>query len=146
MSRIRNVIPDPGSEFFHSGSWNQGQKDSGSRIRIRLKEINYLSPKKLFLSSRIYDPGCSYWIPDPDLDFWPIPDPGVIKTPDPGSATLILTVVSNSMTCQSASFSQCCGSESGIRCLFDPWIRDPIKVFSRSRIPNPYFWELISEN
>jgi len=35
---------------------------------------------------------------------------------------------------------QCCGS--GIRCLFDPWIRDPELVFSGSRIPNPYFWEL----
>jgi hypothetical protein len=22
--------------------------------------------------------------------------------------------------------NQCCGSESGIRCLFDPWIRDPV--------------------
>ncbi len=32
--------------------------------------------------------------------------------------------------------------ESGIRCLFDPWIRDPEWVFSGSRIPNPYFWEL----
>ncbi len=41
---------------------------------------------------------------------------------------------------------QCCGSGSGIRCLFDPWIRDPEQVFSRSRIPDlgsripkPYF-------
>ncbi len=24
---------------------------------------------------------------------------------------------------------QCCGSGSGIRCLFDPWIRDPEWVF-----------------
>ncbi len=47
---------------------------------------------------------------------------------------------------------QCCGSGSGIRCLFDPWIQDPVpfwpldpgsgKVFSGSRIPNPYVWEL----
>jgi hypothetical protein len=22
-------------------------------------------------------------------------------------------------------FYQCCGSGSGIRCLFDPWVRDP---------------------
>ncbi len=35
--------------------------------------------------------------------------------------------------------AQCCGS--GIRWLFDPWIRDPEEVFSGSRIPNPYFWE-----
>ena len=39
---------------------------------------------------------------------------------------------------------------SGIRCLFDPWIRDlgsGIGFFRipdlGSRIPNPYFWELI---
>ncbi len=31
---------------------------------------------------------------------------------------------------------------SGIRCLFDPWIRDPEWVFSGSRIPRPYFEEL----
>jgi hypothetical protein len=33
--------------------------------------------------------------------------------------------------------SQCCGSGSGIRCLFDPWIRDPEWVFSGSRISDP---------
>ncbi len=37
---------------------------------------------------------------------------------------------------------QCCGSGSGIRCLFDPWIRDPgsgirNRVFSGSWIPDP---------
>jgi hypothetical protein len=44
---------------------------------------------------------------------------------------------------------QCCGSGSGIRCLFDPWIRDPGSGmgFFRipdpgSRIPRPYFEEL----
>jgi hypothetical protein len=26
---------------------------------------------------------------------------------------------------------QCCGSGSGIRCLFDPWIRDPNPIFLR---------------
>jgi hypothetical protein len=43
----------------------------------------------LFLSSRKYDPGCSFWIriQDPGPDFLPIPDPGVKKVPDPGSAT-----------------------------------------------------------
>jgi hypothetical protein len=33
--------------------------------------------------------------------------------------------------------NQCCGSGSGIRCLFDPGIRN--RFFSGSRIPNPYF-------
>jgi hypothetical protein len=34
-------------------------------------------------------------IPDPDLDFYPyrIPDPGVKKAPDPGSATLPKTKI-----------------------------------------------------
>jgi hypothetical protein len=31
------------------------------------------------------------FIQDPDLDFLPIPDPGVKKAPDPGSATLLLS-------------------------------------------------------
>jgi hypothetical protein len=30
---------------------------------------------------------------------------------------------------------RCCGS--GIQCLLDPWIRDPEKVFSGSRISDP---------
>jgi hypothetical protein len=31
--------------------------------------------------------------------------------------------------------NQCCGSGSGIRCLFDPWIRDPGWVESQD--PDP---------
>ncbi len=38
-------IPDPGSKRY--------------RIRIRIKEFKYFKPKKLFLSSRKYDSGCS---------------------------------------------------------------------------------------
>jgi hypothetical protein len=64
-------IPDPGSDFFHPGS----------RIRIfpsriRIKEFKYFNPKKGFLSSRKYDPGCSSRIRI--LTFYPsrIPDPG----------------------------------------------------------------------
>jgi hypothetical protein len=39
--RIRDVYP--GSDFFHfhPGSRIQRQKDSGSRIQIRIKEFNY---------------------------------------------------------------------------------------------------------
>ncbi len=43
---------------------------------------------------------------------------------------------------------QCCRSGSGIRYLFDPWIRDPGTGISLwipdlgSQIPNQYFWEL----
>jgi hypothetical protein len=51
----------------------QGQKDSGSQIRI--KEFKYFLFKKLFLSSWKYEPGGSSQTPDPDLDFFPISDP-----------------------------------------------------------------------
>ncbi len=37
---------------------------------------------------------------------------------------------------------QCCGSGSGIRCLFDPGIRNRFFPDLGSRIPNPNFWEL----
>ncbi len=58
--------------------------------RIRIKEFKHFNPKKWFLSSRKYGPGCSSRIPDPDPYFLPIPDPGVKKAPDTvfGSATL----------------------------------------------------------
>jgi hypothetical protein len=52
----------PGSEFFP--------------YRFRIKEFQYFNPQKCFLSSRKYDPGCSFQIPDPDRDFLSIPNPG----------------------------------------------------------------------
>ncbi len=65
--RIRTVsISDP--NCLHPGSW------------IRIKEFKYFSPKKLFLSYRKYDAGCSSQIPDP----------GVKKAPDPGSGSATL--------------------------------------------------------
>ncbi len=65
--RIRDVYP--GSETFHPGSRIQGQKYSGSRIRIKGKVI---------------------WDVHPGSGFFPIPDPEVKKAPDTrsGSATL----------------------------------------------------------
>jgi hypothetical protein len=69
-------IPDPGSDFFHTGSW------------ICIKEFKYFKSKKLFLRSRKYDPGCSsriripifypsrikgskrHRLPDPDPQHW----------------------------------------------------------------------------
>jgi hypothetical protein len=73
--RIRDVYP--GSEFFPS------------QIPDRIKEFKYFNPKNILLSSRKYDPGCSSRI----RIFHPyrIPDPGVKKAPDPGSATLLLS-------------------------------------------------------
>ncbi len=71
----------PGSNFStpDPGSWSASSNFS-------------ILTQNLFLSSRKYDPGSSSRIPDPDLDFLPIPDPGsrildpgVKKAPDPGS-------------------------------------------------------------
>ncbi len=81
--RIRDVFPDPGSQFFPSRIPDPNFFHPGSGSRIRIKEFKYFNPKKWFLSSRKYDPGCSFRIPDPD--FSPIPDPGVTRhrIPDP---------------------------------------------------------------
>ncbi len=40
--------------------------------------------------------------------------------------------------------NQCCGSGSGIRCLFDPWIRDgeKVSIWIRDEQPGSYFIEL----
>jgi hypothetical protein len=68
-------IPDP--TFFHPGSripdLNFFHPGSGSRISI--KEFKYFNPRKWFLSSRKYDPGCLFRIPDLDPDFLSILDP-----------------------------------------------------------------------
>jgi hypothetical protein len=86
--RIRDVYP--GSDFFPSRSPDPNCLYPGSRIRI--KEFKCFNPKKWFLSSRKYDPGCSSRIPDTDADFYSsrIPDPGVKKAPDPGSGSATL--------------------------------------------------------
>jgi hypothetical protein len=48
--------------FFHPGSFFS---HPGSRIHI--KEFKYFNPKKCFLSSQKYDPGCSSKIRIPDF-------------------------------------------------------------------------------
>ncbi len=65
--RYRNLEADPGClsrvldpNFFYPRSRIQVQKDSGSASTW--KEFKYFIPKNLFLSSRKYDPGCSYRI------------------------------------------------------------------------------------
>jgi hypothetical protein len=88
LVRIRDVYPDPRSEFFHSASRIQCLKDSGSRIRFRIKELGIFNRKKGFLSFRKYDPGCSSRIVDPDFFPSRIPGPEGQKAPDPGSAKL----------------------------------------------------------
>ncbi len=69
--RIRSVKtsvadPDPGSDFFPSRITDPNFFHPWSRILT--KEFKYFDPKKWFLSSRKYDPGCSsrIWIPDPE--------------------------------------------------------------------------------
>jgi hypothetical protein len=98
-STIQNSVADPGClsripdpTFFHPGSRIPNPNCSHPGSRIRIKEFKYFNQKKWFLSSRKYDLGCSFRIPDPDPDFLPIPDPGVKKAPDPGSGSATLIV------------------------------------------------------
>ncbi len=56
----------------------QGQKDSGSRTRIN--EFKYLTIKIVSKLSEIWS---GIIIPDPDLYFLPIQDPGLKKVRDP---------------------------------------------------------------
>jgi hypothetical protein len=70
-------IPDPGSDFFPSRIPEPNCLHPGSRILIKeFKYFNPKKPKKWFLSSKKYDPGCSSRIRM--LTFYPsrIPDPG----------------------------------------------------------------------
>ncbi len=87
MLRIRvclSRILDP--NFFHPGSRVKKIPEPGSRVK---KRSYVFLTQKLFLSSQKYDPGCSsrIQIPDPNLDFLPIPDQEVKKhrIPDPDS-------------------------------------------------------------
>jgi hypothetical protein len=58
----------------------------------------------MVLSSRKYDP-------DPNLDFLPIPDPGVKKEPDPESASLFIALL------------YCTDNTSVVTCTRDPNVR-----------------------
>jgi hypothetical protein len=71
-------IPDLGSKFFHPGS--RVKKNPGIRIRSVSKNFSIFNPKNC-----LHDLGnmIRAVIPDPDLDFLPIPDLGVKKAPDP---------------------------------------------------------------
>jgi hypothetical protein len=57
----------------------------------------------------------------------------------PVSTTPAANLPPVSLTLYSKTVWQCRGSRSGIRCRFDPWIRDPGSGISFFRIPYPYF-------
>jgi hypothetical protein len=81
LSRIPDKtfsIPDP--NCLHPGSASKNLSISTPK-----------KPKKWFLSSRKYDPGCSFRIPD--ADFLPIPDPGSRGQKDTGSRIRICNTV-----------------------------------------------------
>jgi hypothetical protein len=85
-SLIRIRVPD--SDRIQFEVWNRIFSITEPYFflsRIRIKEFEYFKPKKLFLSSRKYDTGCSSRIRI--LIFYNprIPDPGVKKAPDHGS-------------------------------------------------------------
>jgi hypothetical protein len=78
------MIRIPDLDFFtHPGSG--GQKGTGSGSATLGVCLHRMMRKYLLLAVEEGMPG-----PGPDLDFLPIPDPGVKKAPDPefGSATL----------------------------------------------------------
>ncbi len=74
--RIRDVYP--GSKFFHHGS--RVKNNSEIRIRSKSKNLSILTQK---IVSKLWETWSGMFIPDPDLDFLPIPDLGVKKAPDP---------------------------------------------------------------
>ncbi len=49
INSVADVYPDPGSDFFHPGSWIQSQKDFESLIQIRIKKnLSILTQKNCF--------------------------------------------------------------------------------------------------
>ncbi len=63
-------IPDP--NFFHPGSRVQGEKDSRIPDPYSHQRISILTQKVVSKLSEIWS---GMFIPDPDLDFLPIPNP-----------------------------------------------------------------------
>ncbi len=97
-SRIRLfTIPDPDPNIFRSG--------------FTSKNLSILTQKNVFLSSRKYDPSCSSRILI--LIFYPswIPDRGIKKALDPGSASATLQSINFCKIETNVSFHFCQGSE-----------------------------------
>ena len=99
-SRIRLFsIPDPGSKLSPSRILDPGSASKNLSI-LTLKK-----PKKWFLSSRKYDPGCSSRIPDPDSDFLPILDPGSRVKASKGTGSWIRIRNTGFLYCSDSLFS-----------------------------------------
>ncbi len=148
-------IPDP--TFFHPGSRIRTVSipDPGSPS----KNLSILTPKKWFLSSRKYDPGCSSRIPDPGSGCWllPIPDPGVKKAPDPGSGSATLGIrhwfrqdglpflFEKSMDQagqRNRTLILCSGSGSASFLASRSWIRNTVLIRQNDHGPQKKFFEL----
>ncbi len=94
-----------------------------------------------FLSDDVDDPDTDdeTWRPQSVWD--QKPPPVRRRLHFPGLLSLLIT--GNVYGCPNPSLLlQCYGSGSGIRCLFDPGIRNRFFPDPGSRIPNPYFLEL----
>jgi len=67
-------VQSGGSGMFIPDSW------------FKVKNITDPEPISVFLTHKIVSKLSKIWswmfIPDPDLDFWPVPDPGVKKASD----------------------------------------------------------------
>jgi hypothetical protein len=84
--RIRTLIPARIFSITDPGFRIEGQKDSGSRIRIRIKEFKYLTQK---IVSKLSKKLSGLFITDPGSGSWFFTHPGSRgqKAPDPGSGT-----------------------------------------------------------
>jgi hypothetical protein len=71
-------LPDPGSKWY-------GIPDPQKRGNVFLTQKIVYNFSEIW--SRMFIPDLDQ-ILDMDLDFLPLPDPGIIKAPDPGSGTL----------------------------------------------------------
>jgi hypothetical protein len=91
VMRIRDVYPEsklfltriPDPNFFHPGYEFFPSRIRIFPSRIRIQKFKYFYPRKWFLSSRKYDPGCSSRIRI--LTFCPSLDPGSRGQKDTGS-------------------------------------------------------------
>jgi hypothetical protein len=78
-------IPDP--NFFHHGSRVKKLPDPGSASAS--KNLSILTQNIVSKLSEILS---GMFVPDPDFDFLPIPDPVVKKASDPGSGSATLLI------------------------------------------------------